>query len=132
MKNTADNTAAAIATIKCYLAAYNAFDVPGMLALMSPEIIFENYSGAQCTAAVSGIGAFESLAAQSKSVFAEREQRMTTIEHGAGSIIVGIAYRAILAVDVPDGPRAGTVLDLEGQSEFWLDGALITKIVDRS
>ena len=34
-----------------YLIAYNSFDIGGMLALLSPDVRFENYSGGQLTAA---------------------------------------------------------------------------------
>ncbi len=36
--------------IERYLAAYNAFDVPGMLALLDPDVAFEIVSGGQVTA----------------------------------------------------------------------------------
>lgn len=109
-----------------YISAYNAFDVEGMLALLSPDIRFENYSGGQLTATVNGIEEFRQLA------FSEREQRVTAIRAGANSTIVDLAYRGVFAVDIPNGPPAGTVLDIQGQSEFSFTGGLISKIVDRS
>lgn len=115
-----------------YLAAYNAFDVGGMLATLSPEVRFENYAAGQLTAATSGIEEFRQLAEQSKGMFSEREQRITALEPGDGSIIASIAYRGRLSTDIPDGPRAGTVLDVQGTSEFWFDAGLIAKIIDRS
>lgn len=121
-----------IELISRYLAAYNAFDIPGMLAVLSPEVCFENYSGGQLTALASGIDEFRRLADESSRLFSERAQRIVALEQGDGSIRASIAYRGRLSVDIPDGPRAGTVLDLTGKSEFCFDGALITKIVDRS
>lgn len=121
-----------IALINQYLAAYNAFDVDGMLAVLSPEVRFENYSGDQLTAATSGIDEFRQLAEQSKALFSEREQHITALEPSEGSIIACIAYRGRLSADIPNGPQAGTVLDLHGKSEFSFEGGLITKIVDRS
>ena len=115
-----------------YISAYNAFDVEGMLALLSPDIRFENYSGGQLTATVNGIEEFRQLAESSKSLFSEREQRVTAIRAGANSTIVDLAYRGVFAVDIPNGPPAGTVLDIQGQSEFSFTGGLISKIVDRS
>ena len=115
-----------------YLAAYNAFDVDGMLLLLSQDIRFENYSGEQLTAATSGIDEFRQLAEQSKSLFSEREQRITGLEFGHDSAIATIAYCGKLAVDIPNGPLAGTVLDLQGESEFSFSDGQITKIVDRS
>jgi hypothetical protein len=118
--------------IQKYIAAYNAFDLEGMLNLLSPEVRFENWAGGQLTTAASGIDEFRQLAEQAKTMFSEREQRITAFEQGADSVIVSIGYRGQLAVDIPDGPPAGTVLDLNGESEFAFDGRLISKIVDRS
>ncbi len=115
-----------------YLVAYNAFDVDGMLSLLSNDVRFENYSGDQLTAESSGIDEFRKLAEQSKSLFSEREQRITDMEFGQDSAIATIAYRGKLAADIPNGPPAGTVLDLQGKSEFSFGNGQITKIVDRS
>lgn len=115
-----------------YIAAYNAFDVDGMLKLLSPDVHFENWSGAQLTTDVSGIDEFRRLAHLAKAMFSEREQRVTSLKQSADSIVVSIAYRGQLAVDIPDGPRAGTVLDLNGESEFAFEDRLISKIIDRS
>lgn len=115
-----------------YLAAYNAFDVDGMLSLLSQDVCFENYSGDQLTAATSGIDEFRKLAEQSRSLFSEREQRIAGLEFGHDSAIAVIAYRGKLAADIPDGPSAGTVLDLQGESEFSFGNGQITRIVDRS
>lgn len=121
-----------VRAIQKYIAAYNAFDVDGMLILLSPTVRFENWSGHQLTAEASGIDEFRQLAYQAKGLFSEREQRITSLEQNAGSITVSIAYRGQLAVDIPDGPRSGTVLDLTGESEFAFEDGLISKIVDRS
>jgi hypothetical protein len=118
--------------IQTYIAAYNAFDVEGMLNLLSPGVRFENWSGGQLTAAASGIDEFRQLAERARTMFSEREQRITAVKQGADSVIVSIGYRGKLAMDIPDGPPAGTVLDLNGESEFAFDGGLISRIVDRS
>lgn len=118
--------------IQKYIDAYNAFDVDGMLRLLSPDVRFENWSGVHLTAEASGIDEFRQLAEQAKTIFSEREQRVAAFKQGADSVTVEIAYRGRLAVDIPDGPRAGTVLHLNGESEFAFDGHLISRIVDRS
>lgn len=115
-----------------YLVAYNAFDIGGMLALLSPDVCFENYSAGQLTAATSGLDEFRQLAEQSKSLFSEREQRITRLTLDQDSAVADIAYRGKLAVDVPGGPSAGTVLDLQGQSEFYFVDGQISKIIDHS
>lgn len=115
-----------------YLAAYNAFDVDGMLALLSSDVRFENYSGEQLTAAARGTDEFRKLAEQSKILFSEREQRITALEPNEDMVIVSIAYRGLLSADIPNGPKAGAVLDLQGKSEFSFSDGKIIKIVDRS
>ena len=115
-----------------YLVAYNSFDIDGILALLSPDVRFENYSSEQLTDATNGIEEFRELAEKSKSLFSEREQRITKLALGQNSAIADIAYRGQLAADIPGGPPAGTVLNLQGQSEFYFKGGQISKIVDRS
>jgi steroid delta-isomerase-like uncharacterized protein len=115
-----------------YLVAYNSFDIDGMLALLSSDVRFENYSGGQLTASTNGIDEFRQLAEQSKALFSEREQRITKLTAGEESVVADIAYRGRLAVDMPNGPTAGTVIDLKGQSAFSFKGGQISKIIDRS
>ena len=118
--------------IERYLAAYNSFDVAGMLELLSPDVRFENYSDGQLSHTVNGVGEFRELAEKSASLFSEREQRITRLTFGQKSAIADIAYRGRLAADMPDGPSAGTILDLQGQSEFYFRDGQISKIIDRS
>ena len=115
-----------------YLAAYNAFDIDGMLAPLSPSVRFENYSGGALTATADGIDEFRKLAEHAKTLCSEREQRITARQFNDGAVIAQIAYRGRLAADIPGGPAAGTILDLNGQSEFFFDGEKISRIVDRS
>jgi len=115
-----------------YLAAYNAFDIDGMMAVLSPAVRFENYSGGQLTAAAIGAEEFRHVAEQSKALFAEREQRITGLDNTEDCVVIGIAYRGRLSRDIPNGPSAGSVIELSGKSEFSFSGGLITKIVDRS
>lgn len=125
------NNASMKELIDRYLMAYNTFDVERMISLLSQDVRFENYSGDQLTT-TSGIDEFRQLAEQSRSLFSEREQRITDLKFSQNSAVAAIAYRGKLAADIPDGPRAGTVLDLQGTSEFSFDNGQITKIVDRS
>ena len=115
-----------------YLVAYNSFDIGGMLALLSPDVRFENYSGGQLTDATNGIEEFKKLAEKSQSLFSDREQRITRLNHNQDFAIADISYRGKIAADIPNGPSAGTVLDLQGQSEFYFKAGQISKIVDRS
>ncbi len=115
-----------------YLAGYNAFDIDGMLALLSPDVRFENHSGGQLTAAATGMDEFRELAGQSRQLFLEREQRILDISFGQDSAVATIAWRGRLAVDIPEGPPAGPVLELQGTSEFSFANGRISRLVDRS
>jgi len=118
--------------IERYIAAYNAFDVEGMLATLSAEVAFLNFSSGQLTAQSDGKEAFRRLAEQGKALFSEREQTIVSVREDGESTIVDIAYRGRLAVDIPDGPAAGTLIELTGQSEFSFGEGCITRLIDRS
>jgi hypothetical protein len=119
-------------TISKYLAAYNSFDIDGMIRLLSPEISFENYSGENKTTSTKGVGEFKQLAESSKALFSEREQQVISLNFSANLTLVQIAYRGRLAKDILDGPRAGTLIELTGTSEFTFQNGKISRIVDRS
>jgi hypothetical protein len=115
-----------------YLAAYNAFDIEAMLATLEAAVRFENHAGGQLTAQTDGIEAFRQLAEQSKGLFSEREQRITNLARQGDTLVADIAWRGRLAADLPDGPKAGTFLEMNGRSEFAFGADGIVKIVDRS
>lgn len=115
-----------------YIAAYNAFDVEGMLATLSADVVFRNFSSGQLTAQSDGKEAFRRLAEQGKALFSEREQTVVSLREEGESTVVDIAYRGRLAVDIPGGPVAGTLIELTGQSEFSFGEGGITRLVDRS
>ena len=123
---------AELALIERYVAAYNAFDVDGMLATLAPDVRFENWSGGQLTASSDGRDAFRVLAEQAKTMFAAREQRVTALAPRGDALVAAIAWRGELAVDVPGGPAAGTQLSLRGESEFVVRDGRLALVVDRS
>lgn len=120
------------AVIERYLAAYNAFDIEGMLDLLTRDVRFENVAGGAVNAEASGIDAFRGLAEQGRGLFSEREQRLTSLVFEGDTAHAGIAWRGCFAVDIPDGPQAGTWAELDGRSEFTFEGERIAKLVDRS
>jgi ketosteroid isomerase-like protein len=118
--------------IEGYLAAYNAFDIEGMLALLAPDVRFRNVADGMVTAETSGVDAFRALAEQGRWLFSARAQRLVSLAFDGDTAYAGIAWRGTLAIDLPDGPRAGTTLELQGRSEFTFDGDRIAVLVDRS
>jgi len=120
------------ALVERFIAAYNTFDIDRMVALVSTDIRFENHSGDELTAATNGIDDFRKIAEQSKLLFSEREQRISSIRFDHGMAIVTIDYRGKFAQDIPNGPRAGEIITLSGTSEYSFREGRICKIIDRS
>jgi ketosteroid isomerase-like protein len=110
--------------IERYVAAYNRFDVAGMLELMTDDVRFENVSGGEVTASASGKADLRTLAERSAALFSERAQRLTRIEFRGDAALASIAYRGVLV--------SGAVVELTGESEFGFRGDRICRIVDRS
>lgn len=123
---------AALALIERYVAAYNAFDVDAMLETLTPDVRFENWSGGRLTASGDGRDAFRELAERARTMFAEREQRVTALAPRGDTLVAAIAWRGLLAVDMPGGPPAGTRLALRGESEFVVRDGHLALVVDRS
>lgn len=120
------------ALVERYIAAYNAFDIEGMLATLADGVRFENHANGELNAEADGIAAFRQLAEQAKGLFSEREQRITSLERHDGKLVAGIAYRGQLAVDIPGGPSFGSVIELAGSSAFGFADGRIGSIIDRS
>jgi ketosteroid isomerase-like protein len=115
-----------------YIAAYNDFDVDGMLASLHPDVEFRNISGGEVNASASGAEEFRRLAEQSKGLFSSRRQEITRFESDGNTAAVDISYEGVLASDLPNGMNAGDMLRLEGRSEFGFRDSKIHRITDYS
>lgn len=120
------------AVVERYVAAYNAFDVDAMLALLTDDIHFENHAEGRLTAKANGIAAFRELAQYACTLFATREQRIARLDTDGNRAVAAIDYSGTLASDIPGGPVAGSTLELAGTTEFTFRGGRICKLVDRS
>lgn len=118
--------------IEQYVNAYNNFDIDGMTRDLDENIVFENISNGQVDLRTDGIEAFRQQAASAKQYFQEREQRISSWEFENGSTTVEIDYRAVLAIDLPNGLKAGDALELRGRSTFKFEGDKIIHLIDIS
>ncbi|HEX6615010.1 MAG TPA: nuclear transport factor 2 family protein [Gemmatimonadales bacterium] len=118
--------------VERYLAAYNAFDVPGMLGLLDPGIEFRNLSGGEVTAQANGLHEFRALAEHAAGLFRSRRQAITHYTEHGNQAVVGIAYKGVLAADLSPHLRAGDTLELTGRSTFLFRDGRIARIVDES
>jgi hypothetical protein len=103
-----------------------------MAALVHPQVVFRNIAGGQINAEATGADQFRALANQSKALFSSRRQEVTQTDFAGNTAIVDISYEAVLAVDLPNGAKAGERLKLNGQSRFEFKEGKIYKITDVS
>lgn len=120
------------AIIRHYIDAYNRFDVEGMLRDFHPAIVFENVAGGEANMTLMGINGFRQQAEGAVQVFSQREQRIESITFAGDTAEVAIRYRGTLAVDIPNGPKAGDSIELEGRSVFGFEGDKIVRLTDIS
>ena len=117
--------------IERYIEAYNTFDIETMISTLHPDIVFQNISNGEINAETHGIEAFRTLAEQSKGLFTSRKQTITHIETNESQTRIDVTFEAILAIDLPNGLKAGELLQLQGSSEFSFRDGKIVSIVDR-
>jgi ketosteroid isomerase-like protein len=118
--------------IERYLAAYNAFDVPGMLAVLHPAVEFRNVANGEVTAAADGIAQFRELAERAATLFRSRRQTVTRYTAAGDDASIDVDYEGVLAADLSPSLRAGDTLRLSGRSTFGFRDGLIARIVDES
>jgi ketosteroid isomerase-like protein len=118
--------------IEGFVAAYNDFDVAGMTRHLHPDIEFRNISGGETTHATTGIAAFTQQAQAATQYFSERQQQITGITFQDNTATVFIDYSATLAVDLPDGLKAGDKINLQGKSVFSFADHKIIRLEDYS
>lgn len=116
--------------IKRYIDAYNTFDIETMMSTLHPDIAFQNISNGEINAETHGMEAFRTLAEQSKGLFTSRKQTITHIETNESQTHIDVAFEAVLAIDLPNGLKAGEALKLQGSSEFTFRDGKIVSIID--
>lgn len=121
-----------LALINCYINAYNTFDIDTMMSALHPDIEFKNISNGEINALTQGIEAFRALAEQSKNLFRSRQQTIISVETTENQTCVDVAFEAVIAIDLPNGLKAGDTLKLAGRSEFTFRDGKIVSISDIS
>lgn len=115
-----------------YIDAYNRMDVEAMLEGVHPHVEFNNISAGVVNASTSGVAELKTLAQQSLSLFSERRQVIESFEVQESQAVATIAFRAVVARDLPNGLKRGEVLNLSGRSEFEFKDGAIFKLTDIS
>ena len=121
------------AIIENYIQAYNNLDVDGMLTDLHEELVFQNISGGELNLKTEGKTAFREQAEMAKHYFSARRQTITAWEFlSPETVRININYLGVLAVDMPNGMKAGDTLELTGSSEFTFKDEQIIGISDVS
>lgn len=110
-----------------YVEAYNQMDVENMIADFADGIIFLNVMNGDKTMELRGIEEFKKQAIEALSYFSHREQSIESMTHSLDSTEITISYRAIAAMDFPNGLKKGDEITLKGKSifEFSEDGKIV-------
>ena len=120
------------ALIKNYIDGYNQFDINKMVSDLDEDIVFENVTNGEMNMSFTGLKAFREQAEQAKYIFSERTQTIKSFVHQNDETEIIIEYRAILAMDLPNGLRKGDELNLRGKSIFKFLGEKIIRLTDIS
>jgi ketosteroid isomerase-like protein len=118
--------------IESYIAAYNAVDIDGMMAVIHPDIEFKNISAGEVNATAFGAAEFRQLAEKSKELFRSRKQTITNSYSTSDKMTIEVAFEGVLRSDFQNGMRAGETLRLNGRSEFTFRDGKIYRIIDVS
>ncbi|MGG4193352.1 nuclear transport factor 2 family protein [Paenibacillus sp. UNC217MF] len=121
-----------VACIEEYVRVYNSFDIKGMVELLHPDIVFRNVANGEVTIETHGIEPFQQLAQQSAGLFSSRRQTILQYIESDGRIEVDIDYEGSLAVDLPNGLKAGDKIQLTGKTIFTFTNGKISSIEDHS
>ena len=118
--------------VSSYVDAYNRKDVDAMLSCLAENVFFQNISGGRITAETHDKPSLAEMAKFGASAFETRHQKVTNAITVAGTTLVEVAYSAVVAIDLPNGWKAGQKLAFSGASAFRVEGEKIISIVDES
>ena len=119
------------ALIDAYIDAYNRFDIEGMLVTLADDVRFEHHVADQLAVATDGKADFEKLARVGAALFASRKQTLVDLRDDGDTVVATIDFHGEIAEDIPDGPGAGTIIDMQGTSEFGFVDNRISRVIDR-
>ncbi|WP_313420176.1 nuclear transport factor 2 family protein [Sphingobacterium multivorum] len=110
-----------------YVDAYNKMNVKSMITDFGDGIVFLNIMNGEKSMELQGIEEFKKQAIEALSYFSEREQVIESITHTPSSTEITIVYRAIAAMDFPNGLKKGDEIKLKGKSvfEFSAEGKIV-------
>nr|WP_256439863.1 nuclear transport factor 2 family protein [Ruegeria sp. R13_0] len=120
------------AVIDRYVSAYNARDVDAMLECLDESIEFQNTSEGEGNASAHNKAEFRELAIAALELFSSRKQEIIEFITVGPFTTARVSFLAMAAVDIPNGPTAGAILQLSGTSLFEIKDNKIVRLIDES
>lgn len=118
--------------IEAYVNAYNDFDIEGMTKNLDKNVVFENISNGKVDLRTEGLSEFKKQAESAKKYFKQRKQTIESWKFNDSKVLIDIDYKAVIAIDLPNGLKAGDTLEMKGKSEFEFENGKIKSITDKS
>lgn len=118
--------------IENYIRAYNSFDIEKMLIDMDDNVRFENSTDGVVNLVTNNIMELRIQAEQARQFFKEREQTITDYIFNNDLVEIHIDYKGVLAIDFPNGLKAGDKIELKGKSIFKFKNNKIIELKDIS
>ena len=119
-------------TINNYIEGYNQFNIDKMFTDFDENLVFENIQNGEINMSLNGIIALKEQAEKAKMYFTERTQTVKSFKHIDNCCEIEINYKAILAMDFPNGLKKGQELILNGKSIFEFEKDKIIRLTDIS
>jgi hypothetical protein len=124
------NTEEKLSVIKTFVHAYNAFDIETMMSLLHPEFEFRHISSGRTSVIASSLNEYRDFIEYGAELFSSRKLTVMDIQEVNDRITAGIVYAGVLAVDLPDGLKAGDTLKHQGCHEYIFRDGMIYRVTD--
>ena len=119
-----------VQTVVAYVDAYNRKDIDGMMACLADDIFFEHLNNGEIVTSLTGKPAFRQQAEHAAQLVSQRQQVLLDRTVADDVVSAKIDFTGTLAIDLPDGSKAGEVVQTAGHSVFVLQDRLIAKLTD--
>jgi predicted ester cyclase len=115
-----------------YIKSYNEFDVEGMLKNVHRDVEFKNIANNEINVHIQGKTILKTQAEDSTKLLKKREMKITEQVIEGDVVENKIAFKAVLNIDIPNGPNAGELVKFKGKSIFKFKNGKIISIEDIS
>lgn len=115
-----------------FIKHYNSFDIDLMIDLFIDDCIFENISNSMGFVECHGKKEIRDIASHARKLFKNRKQTVNNWVIGKDKVAIEIDFEGTLAVDLPNGLKAGNALKLKGVSIYEFEKGKIKRLVDFS